>query len=244
MKAVLTYHSIDASGSAISVSEAAFRGHVAWLGSGAVNVVPLEELDAVPESQDAVAITFDDGFASFGSIAAPLLLEAELPCTVFVVPGRVGIDNEWGGLAQDGIPTLPLLDWDELGALADSGVSLGAHTVSHPKLTALPRDEAEVEITQSVSEIADRTGQRAAAFAYPYGDHNDEVVGMAERHFDVAVTADFSLVTGATTPHRIPRLDMVYFRNPAHLAAWGSGTFRRYLRLRQVGRWVGQKVRR
>lgn len=244
MKAVLTYHSIDPSGSAISISEASFRGHVAWLSSGAVSVVPLDELAGVPESEDAVAVTFDDGFANFGSIAAPMLSDAGLPCTVFVVPGRVGTDNDWGGQPEEGIPTLPLLDWDQLGALAEGGVSLGAHTMSHPRLTHLPAPEAEAEITASASHIADRTGQRPAAFAYPYGDYDDAVVDMAERHFRVAVTAEFSLLSASTSAHRIPRLDMVYFRNPVRLAAWGSSAFQRYLKLRQVGRWVGVRVRR
>ncbi len=44
MRAILTYHSIDSSGSPISLSEESFRGHVRFLGSGRVSVVPLAEL--------------------------------------------------------------------------------------------------------------------------------------------------------------------------------------------------------
>ena len=36
MKAILTYHSIDESGSVISIPEATFRRHVAWLAAGRV----------------------------------------------------------------------------------------------------------------------------------------------------------------------------------------------------------------
>ena len=75
MRAILTYHSVDETGSVISIDERAFRRHVAWLAAGQVRVVPLDEIASVPDDQDVVAITFDDGLASFGQIAAPLLLE-------------------------------------------------------------------------------------------------------------------------------------------------------------------------
>ena len=67
MRAILTYHSIDPSGSPISVSPAAFRRHIEWLASGRVRVVRLEELMRLPAGEDAVALTFDDGFAKFGN---------------------------------------------------------------------------------------------------------------------------------------------------------------------------------
>src|SRR5690606_37701023 len=60
MRAILTYHSIDESGSPISVSREAFRAHVRWLASGAVKVRPLAELVDARDGGDAVAITFDD----------------------------------------------------------------------------------------------------------------------------------------------------------------------------------------
>ena len=40
MRAVLTYHSIDDSGSPISVRRDAFQRHVKWLASGQVAVAP------------------------------------------------------------------------------------------------------------------------------------------------------------------------------------------------------------
>lgn len=111
MRAILTYHSIDESGSPISVSPSAFRAHVRWLASGAVRVLPLDELVKADDRMDAVAITFDDGFENFATECADLLVEHALPTTVFVVPEHVGRTNEWGGVASPGIPTLPLMSW-------------------------------------------------------------------------------------------------------------------------------------
>ena len=142
MRAILTYHSIDDSGSPVSVGEAALRRQVRWLASGAVRVVGLEEIGALPADANAVALTFDDGFLSFGEKAWPLLKDHGLPVTVFVVTRCAGATNAWGGRPSAGIPTLPLLGWDAIVRLADEGVTLGAHGRSHadlcPREAALP----------------------------------------------------------------------------------------------------------
>ena len=65
------------------------------------------------------------------------------------------------------IPSMGLLGWDRLGALAEDGVALGAHTVSHPELTSLSPSAAEEEILDSAEQIRERTGVRPSSFTYP-----------------------------------------------------------------------------
>src|SRR5690349_8311160 len=96
-RAILTYHSIDDSGSPISVSPSVFESHVTWLGSGRVRVVALDDLCDLKDDGDAIAVTFDDAVDNFGSIAAPLLVDNGIPATLFVVSEHVGRTNEWGG---------------------------------------------------------------------------------------------------------------------------------------------------
>jgi peptidoglycan/xylan/chitin deacetylase (PgdA/CDA1 family) len=167
MKAILTYHSVDESGSVISISEATFRRHVHWLASGRVRVVPLASLATAPEDHDAVAITFDDGLESFGRIAAPLLRDHGLPATLFVVTDAVGTTNVWRGRGDAGIPVFPLLDWDALGLLTADGVALGAHTCTHPDLATLDPAAVEREIVASKARLARELGVEALTFAYP-----------------------------------------------------------------------------
>src|SRR5262245_46283197 len=119
MRAILTYHSIDDSGSPISVRPDAFERHVEWLASGLVRVTTMERLLEVPASEHAVAITFDDGFENFRDVAAPRLLAHGFPVTLFVVSGRIGRTNSWGGCREPGIPELPLLDWPALRRLQE-----------------------------------------------------------------------------------------------------------------------------
>jgi peptidoglycan/xylan/chitin deacetylase (PgdA/CDA1 family) len=244
LKAVLTYHSIDSSGSAVSVSEDDFREHVRWFASGAVSVVPLPELLQVPQGQDAMAITFDDGLESFGRIAAPMLLESDIPATVFVVAGRVGQDSAWPSSARGpSVPVFPLLDWDALAGLAERGIEMGAHTLTHPHLTSVGPEEASEEILGGVELVAQNTGARPRSFAYPYGSYDDAVVEMAEATFDISVTTELGVLPSeGCDPHRIPRLDMVYFRSPATLRSWGRRRFGAYLGLRRAIRNTRTRV--
>ena len=67
---ILTYHSIDDSGSVISVSPAQFRRHMQILTEKRIRVVPLRDVQATP---GAVALTFDDGYRNLVEHAAPVL---------------------------------------------------------------------------------------------------------------------------------------------------------------------------
>ncbi|MCC6316237.1 MAG: polysaccharide deacetylase family protein [Gemmatimonadaceae bacterium] len=236
MRAILTYHSVDETGSAISVSPAAFRAHCAFFASGRVNVVPLADLPKLRDDQEAVALTFDDGFANFRTEALPVLTEHGLPATVFAVSNHVGGHNDWGRQLAAGIPHLPLMGWNDLGAVASSGVEIGAHTRTHPHLPAVPAAQREAEIAGSADDIEARLGMRPATFAYPYGDVDPGTAAMVRRHFTWGCTTELRAVAAAEDAAQLPRLDAYYLRSSGALEAWGSATFRSWLWLRSSGR--------
>lgn len=229
MRAILTYHSIDNSGSPISVSPERFREQVEWLSSGAVVVQPLEQLLEHDGAADAVAITFDDGFANFAE-AASILHDRNLPATLFVVSGHVGRTNAWGGREQRGIPTLPLLSWEDLGHMVDAGVAIGAHTRTHPRrLTALSDPAVEDELAGCCEDLRQRLGLTPRHFAYPYGDCDDRLASTAARFFAASVTTELRTLRADDAPARLPRLDMYYFNRPGGLALWGTSRFTQHL---------------
>jgi peptidoglycan/xylan/chitin deacetylase (PgdA/CDA1 family) len=238
MRAILTYHSIDSSGSPISLSEETFRAHVRFFGSGRVAVVPLADLPSVPDESDALAITFDDGFLNFTSTAMPLLSHLGFPATVFVVSDAVGGTNAWGGSAAPGIPSLPLMSWSDLGRARDAGFEVGAHTRHHPYLTQLSPTQVEDEISGCVDRIFSELGERPRRFAYPYGDVNDAVATVTRRTFEQSVTTELGLVRDGDDSALLPRLDAFYFQRSGTIEAWGTGAFRRRLWIRAQGRKV------
>lgn len=236
MRAILTYHSIDPSGSPVSVAPRDFAAHVRWLAAGRVRVVALDQLAAMPEGEDAIAITFDDAFANFATEAAPRLRDHGLPATLFVVSGHAGRTNAWGGRDEPGIPTLPLLDWDAIGRVGAGGITIGAHTRTHARLDALDARAAEDEMLGCAEEIERRVGHRAATFAYPYGGASVAAATIARAHFACAVTTEMRTLRPGDDRALLPRLDAWYFRNPARLEAWGTARFHAHVRARALVR--------
>lgn len=237
MRAILTYHSVDDSGSVISVDAATFRGHAEWLADAGPSVVSVGELLARRgRDEDLVALTFDDGFANFGSVAWPILRERGLPATVFVVTDRVGRTNEWEDGADPGVPILDLLGWDELGRLAEEGVEVASHTRRHPRLAGLSSDRLADEVAGAAETIASRLGRRPAGLAYPYGSVDSAAEAAASDAHDWACATDLDVLDGGAPRHRLPRLDAFYYRRRGYLEAWGTAAFRVRLATRRAGR--------
>jgi glycosyltransferase involved in cell wall biosynthesis/peptidoglycan/xylan/chitin deacetylase (PgdA/CDA1 family) len=82
-----------------------------------------------------------------------------------------------------------VLSWTQLRALASQGVTVGAHTRTHPALTRMTLEEARTEIVGSRDDIAWRLDRTPRVFAYPFGDHDDRVAALVhEAGFALAVT--------------------------------------------------------
>ena len=236
MRAILTWHSLDGSGSPISIAPDEFRRQIGWLRDQKVRIVTVEALLQLDDTTDAAAITFDDGFTNTLTEGLPVLKEHGLPAVCFVVPAHVGGDNRWGGREAVGIPTLPLLGWDDLARLRDGGVALGGHTRTHPHLTALGTAELDQEIRQGGHEIKQRLGVPLAGFAYPYGAVDSTVEGVVARSHQWACTTELRSLGDEAGPCRLPRIDMWYLREPVRRTGWGSATFRTWLWARRQGR--------
>jgi peptidoglycan/xylan/chitin deacetylase (PgdA/CDA1 family) len=244
MRAILTYHSIDSSGSPISVAPDAFARHVVWLASGRVSVEPLAAIvqggDCAADGRDRVALTFDDAFENFGAVAWPQLRASGLPATVFVVSEHVGGTNRWDGVPAPGIPELPLLSWDALGACAAAGADIGAHSRTHPHLPDLPAAARQDELAGCRDDITARLGITPESFAYPYGDCDAAVARDTAAVFARACTTEYRQVGGSDSVHQLPRLDMFYFQAPGSLDDWGRPAFLRRIAMRRAARALRQ----
>ncbi len=233
MKAILTYHSIDGSGSVISIDRETFRRHVEWLaGSGIAVVGPDRVLQGDP-SVATVAITFDDAFANFAKEAWPVLRDHGMAVTLFVPTGHVGDVNAWEDPERSGIPRMPLLDWAAIGELVEAGVEIGSHSRTHPDLRQLADGRLADEVTASADRLAAETGRRPTSFAYPYGRVDDRVRAAVASGYSSAVTTDLRWVLPDDDPHRLPRLDSYYFRRPGRIERLGTPAMERYLTVRR-----------
>jgi peptidoglycan/xylan/chitin deacetylase (PgdA/CDA1 family) len=71
-----------------------------------------------------------------------------------------------------------MLNLDQLRELADAGMTIGAHTLSHPMLSQMPEELAFQEISQSRTRLEVALGKPVWALAYPFG--NSEAVSARE----------------------------------------------------------------
>jgi len=239
---VLLYHRIADADDAVDpfslcVSRRHFADHLEILQRFAT-VVSLEEMWlAAREGRlppRSIAVSFDDGYADNLYNAKPLLEEYGSPATVFVVAEAVGTTNAWGGREEPGIPTLPLLAWDELGELVQEGLELGSHSLTHARLSGLGDAELAHELAASATLIDERAGQHPRTFCYPYGDFDERAERLAANSYACACTTALRPLGPKDRPHRLPRLDAFYWRDPGRLEAFGTAAFRRHLRWRRA----------
>jgi len=113
--------------------------------------------------------------------------------------------GDWSGLRNGHHPNDRTVSQHEVAALARGGlIEIGAHTVTHPLLSALPEPSQEREIADSRTALEDIVGQPVASFAYPYGDHSPATASIVARiGFTAAVTTE-----GRTVGEQSPRLHL------------------------------------
>lgn len=82
-----------------------------------------------------------------------------------------------------------MMSWDSLRKLSQEGLTLGAHTRTHPLLNRISLDEARKEAIGSFEDLKREIGFALPIFAYPSGELSNDVVGMLEREgFSLAFT--------------------------------------------------------
>lgn len=224
-RAILTYHSLDESGAAVSLAPGAFRAQMRNLFERGIEVVDPEDLlrpDAEDSEHPAVALTFDDGFANFYSEAFPALAEFHFRSTVFLAAGYCGRAAAWQG-QPPAVAALDMLEWSRVEELSRLGVRFGAHTMSHAALDKLPFDQARAEILDSKARIEDRTGRAVTAFAYPYGAMSRAVCELVAEQFQIGCSTRLGYLTARSRPERLERIDVHYLRD----LFWFRRLFRR-----------------
>jgi peptidoglycan/xylan/chitin deacetylase (PgdA/CDA1 family) len=239
LSAILTYHSLDDSGSVISTPPGQFQRQMESLAASGIPVLPLDQVWRCPGS---LAITFDDGFRNVLDHALPALERHGFPATIFVVSDYCGRRNNWPTQSRE-IPNLPLMSWAELAGLP-ALISVGAHTATHPNLTLLPAGECEREMSECQSRIEQSLGQPVRWLAYPYGASSPEVRSLAGQHFDLAVGTSLRFLPAQRDPLDLPRIDTYYFRGWLSPERLFTRSGRLYLGARGVLREARNSVRR
>lgn len=242
----------------LAVTPDHFREQMAWLKKNYLIVGFDENWDQTEE--DAVCITFDDGYRDNFINAVPILNELQIPATIFVSTGNIDTEREmwwdelernllidkeyqkrfhlsdelyectwntenmerrrdlyyslhwlmkevgiekrnewmwqlqrWNGYTVNGREENKALQTEDLKILKSSKIIIGAHTINHPVLSRLSREEQEKEIAGSKKYLEYICGKHVRTFSYPFGgsgDYNDEIIAICKELGFIKVAAN------------------------------------------------------
>ena len=244
---ILAYHSLDTSGSVVSVLPEFFSQQMAQIAESGFRGVTLEEAVARRDENEiwpeaTVAITFDDGFASLHDHAMPVLQRHGFSATVFLVADYVGLMNDWE-TPPEGLGQRPVLTWSQVEELRAAGWEIGAHTRAHPDLRGLSDDRLEDEIAGSRHVLEERLGCSVTSFAYPYGLFDDGAERVVAREYKAACTTRLQR-SGSEALSLLSRVDAYYLKHRDQLRRLLLGQLDGYLTLRRWARRLRRVVAR
>jgi len=128
-----------------------------------------------------------------------------------------------------------LLTSVELRELAAAGMTIGAHSLSHPILSQLPANLAYTEIAECRKKLESALQTRIWAFAYPFGDPTSvtpRVVSMAKDAGYKAAFLNFGGGLGTDLPaYALPRVPVTSEMGLAEFETHVSGFYARLQRL-------------
>lgn len=117
----------------------------------------------------SVHLSFDDGYADNCLHAIPELLTQKIPFTYYVTTHNIRYGKPFPHDLKRGEPLAPN-SIDEIRAMSDAGVEIGAHTRTHPDLGPFSQyRDIDFEIRGSRDDLANWTGREPEHFAFPFG---------------------------------------------------------------------------
>lgn len=205
---VLFFHSLDNSGSVLSILGSNFTKHMIYLKKSGYQSLTMDEFAENFKSQSfpkkKFSITFDDGYKN-NAEAVNILKELGFSAVVFITTEYMGRNNSF---CEQKVPVLSMLSIKEIKSLEKTGfVEFGAHGHTHRNLTDLSREEASSDIRESKRILEKELGHGITSFCYPRGKFNREIAEELKlQGFSFAFTSETGIVSKNSLKYFLPRV--------------------------------------
>ena len=196
---------------ATNVTMEQFEAHLDHLEEEGYQVWPIERIVGhMQEGEDVpdrtVAITIDDAYRSVYEAAFPLLRERGVPFSVFVATDPI----------DEGLPGY--MTWEQMREMQEHGATFANHSATHDHLIRRRTGEDEDRYRQRIHDDLARAQERLEAeldpdhlamlVAYPYGEYNEAVAGIARDMGFVALGQHSGAIGPYSDPRALPRFPM------------------------------------
>ena len=212
---VLFYHRVaDDRANDWTISNRMFARQMRWL-QAHFELISLAEarqrvLDGA-NNRPCVSITFDDGYADNCREAIPLLIKERIPCTYFVTLQNVLDGEPFAHDLAQGNSFLPNT-LEQLKAMADAGIEIGAHTYTHPDLARIAdRRKLRREVVSAGEDLQQAIGRPVRYFAFSFGQR----VNLSREAFEMAYQAGYEAVVSAYGGYNFPGGDAFHLQRIA-----------------------------
>ncbi|MEI7025464.1 polysaccharide deacetylase family protein [Paenibacillus sp. y28] len=217
---VLVYHHIDPKENGITISRERFHNQLQMLRDNGYNIITMEQFVAFMSSkgevpQNAVLITFDDGYESFYTQAYPELLQFGFPATKFVVVDSIDNPPAKG---------TPRLNWDQMREMKRNGMSFYSHTnklheyvKADQTLNLKPalanrmlldkenrleteeeyRERVKTDLIRADRRLEDELGIQERLLAFPFGAYNETALQIGR---ELGIGFFFTTAEGINVP--------------------------------------------
>lgn len=234
---VFTYHHVaKGSDQHYAITPEQFAGHLSFLHENGLNPISLDEFTRFMETGDlstdnAVLITFDDGYESYYTDAFPILMSYGYPSVNFVIADRLRDaadrkrenmttpltrqqvkEMQGSGLAAFGSHTYSLHDeqeQNEWGELGPETAPVYREDLQRLEVEQEYRDRLYVDFSMSRVGLGEWTDHQVDTISLPYGYTSSIVRETAQQAgYRYVFTSTPGVVKSGTNPFAIPRFDV------------------------------------
>ena len=150
---------LDAS---LTVTDADFSRQLDYLKCAGYTTVSLTQLydgvySGAPLPAKPIVLTFDDGYADAFTNALPNLQRHGFTGAFSIITNSVGAAAAY-------------MTWDQIGAMANAGMEMTSHTLTHEDLNTSRDDIVRQQLTLSKAALEEHLQRPIAFFVYPAGE--------------------------------------------------------------------------
>ena len=157
-----------------------FEEQLEYLSKNNISIIPLE--DAVSYfngdlnlKKQSFSLTFDTGCIELFTLCYPLLKKYGYPATFFIRPDTVGETRTING--RD----VCYMNWDQIGELAENGMTIGMYGCRGGVLTQTPLEEIEKEIRGARPVFEKKLEKKVAYYGVREGIPTKQMVDLFKR---------------------------------------------------------------